>query len=31
MPHSLYFFLTLGHAVYIGRLLHAAERPAAVR
>jgi O-antigen ligase len=31
MPHSLYFFLTLGLAVYIGRLLNRAERPAAVR
>jgi O-antigen ligase len=31
MPHSLYFFLTLGLAVYIGRLLNAAGRPATVR
>lgn len=31
MPHSLYFFLTLGLAVYIGRLLPPADQPGAAR
>jgi O-antigen ligase len=30
MPHSLYFFLTLGLAVYVGRALCARSQPAAV-
>ena len=31
MPHSLYFFLTLGLAVYVGLMLNRAARPAGVR
>jgi len=31
MPHSLYFFLTLGLAVYVGLMLNRAARPAGAR